>query len=226
MALKKFANALNEKGNEGEIIKTIIISIVVGLAAAALVYFFIIKNNPALSKYSYYLFIAAVSYGFLVSSVKYLKAYRAFSCMSGMMIGMTIGMESGFLAGMFIGATNGMFFGGIFGIVIGCLFGIWTGSCCGVMGFMEGIMAGFMGGLMGAMTSVMLLNDHLNIAVAFFALICIIILVSLDYMVFQDTKERESDRKDDHFITLIISLVLMASTAWMILYGPRGGVFI
>ena len=138
---------------------------------------------------------------------------------------MTLGMISGFLAGYFLGATNGMFIGGVFGMFVGIVLGVWTGSCCGVMGSMEGIMAGLMGGWMGAMTSVMLLNDHLKLATGLIFIVSALILVSLNYMIYIETKETERQRREDHFMTILISFILTTLTIWLIVYGPRSALF-
>jgi hypothetical protein len=224
MSLRKFINSHNGNGPEGNIIKNLLASIITGLLFIAIIYF-ITKDSELFPKYGYYLFVAVISYGFIISSIIYIRTYKSYSCMTGMMIGMTIGMAGGFIPGMFIGATNGLFYGSLFGITVGAILGIWVGSSCGVMGFMEGIMAGFMGGLMGAMTTLMLLNDHLNLAIGIFSGIEIIILISLNYMIYMDSREREVDRNEDYFITLLISLILISLTSWMMLYGPRGGIF-
>jgi hypothetical protein len=141
--------------------------------------------------------------------------------MSGMMVGMTMGMMVGFLGGYFIGATNGMFVGGVFGMLAGIVFGVWMGSCCGVMGYMEGIMAGFMGGWMGAMTSVMLLNDHLRLATILIFIVGAIILASLNYLIYLETRESERHRIEDPFVAVSISFVLTTVIAWIMVYGPR-----
>jgi hypothetical protein len=145
--------------------------------------------------------------------------------MSGMMIGMTIGMIAGFLAGFYVGATNGMFWGSVFGIGIGMALGIWNGMCCGIMGFMEGAMAGFMGGLMGAMTAVMMLNDNLKTASVIMFVIGGIILFSLTYMVYKETKEKDREIFSSDFSTIVVSAILTLATAWMMVFGPRSALF-
>ena len=122
-------------------------------------------------------------------------------------------------------ATNGMFIGGFFGVVLGIGMGIYMGRCCGVMGVMEGMMAGFMGGLMGAMTAFMLINDHLWVTAVLVFVINAIILTSLNYMVYIETKTAERHHKEDYFGIVFLTLILIAVTTWLIVFGPRGGAF-
>ena len=78
---------------------------------------------------------------------------------------------------------------------------------------------------MGAMTSVMLLNDHLKTAGILIFIISSIIMIKLNYMVYNETKETEREKKDDHLFTIIFTIVLISITTWIIIYGPRGGIF-
>jgi hypothetical protein len=153
------------------------------------------------------------------------RAYKNFACMSGMMIGMTTGMIAGFLPGYFVGSTNGMFWGSVFGMSIGIFMGIWNGKCCGIMGIMEGMMAGFMGGLMGAMTAVMMINDNLKIGGIIMFVISATIVFSLNYMIYGETKESERELREDHALTIIISLILTGLTIWFMVFGPRSVLF-
>src|SRR3989344_2894200 len=135
MTFKEFAKSLSKNGVEGELIKTIFVSLITSFALLAIAYFLKLKYiENFIPKYGFFLFFAILSYAIILPSVRYVRAYREFPCMSGMMIGMTIGI--------FLGA--------------------WNGKCCGIMGMMEGTMAGFMGGIMGAMTAIMMLNDNLK----------------------------------------------------------------
>lgn len=178
---------------------------------------FIPKYGPAL-------FFSAVSYALISATIRQVRAYQNFACMSGMMIGMISGMI-GFLPAFYVASTNGMFVGGFFGVAIGIFLGVWNGKCCGVMGVMEGIMAGFMGGLMGAMTAFMLLNDHLQTASVLVLVISAVILFGLNYMIYLETRESERQRKEGHFITIATTFVLMAVTTLIIVFGLRSGVF-
>ncbi|MEK6917661.1 MAG: hypothetical protein AABW51_01820 [Nanoarchaeota archaeon] len=226
MAVKEFIKELNGKRVEGEIVKTIFISLITSFVLLALIYYLkfrFIENF--IPKYGFYLFFAVLSYALILPTVRQVQAYKYFGCMSGMMIGMTIGMIAGFLAGFFVGATNGMFWGSIFGIAVGMALGIWNGLCCGVMGFMEGGMAGFMGGLMGAMTAVMMLNDNLKYASIVIFTVCGVILVGLSYMIYGETKEKDREHFADHFSTMVISFILTIATAWLMVFGPRSLLF-
>jgi len=178
-----------------------------------------------LPKYGFYIFFAILSYAIILPSIRQVRAYKNFACMSGMMIGMTLGMVSGFLSGFFIGATNGMFYGSVFGMAVGIFIGAWNGKCCGIMGIMEGLMAGFMGGLMGAMTAVMMINDNLKIAGIIVFLISAGIIFSLNYMIYKEMKDNERKVKEDYWASTLISLVLTAVTIWLMVFGPRSVLF-
>lgn len=226
MSLKEFKKELNGTRVEGELIRTIFYSLLTSLIVLGVLYYFKLRYiENFVPKYGFYLFFAVLSYALVVPTIRQIRAYKEMACMSGMMVGMTIGMMAGFLAGYFVGATNGMFIGGVFGMLVGIILGIWMGSCCGVMGFMEGLMAGFMGGWMGAMTAVMLINDNLKLASVIIFVVCAVILASLNYMIYLETKETERQKKEDHFITIIISLILTLVTSWIIIYGPRSPLF-
>ncbi|MEK6858999.1 MAG: hypothetical protein AABX53_03770 [Nanoarchaeota archaeon] len=226
MSFKQFTQELNGSRVEGELLKTIFYSLITSFIVIGALYALRLKNvTDFVPKYGFYLFVAAISYALIVPAIRQVRAYKQFGCMSGMMIGMTTGMIAGFMAGYFIGATNGMFIGGVFGMIVGSVLGVWVGSCCGIMGTMEGIMAGFMGGLMGAMTSVMLLNDHLKLATVIISGFTAIISLSLNYMIFFEMKENERQRHEDHSSTAVITFVLMILTIWIMVYGPRSGLF-
>ena len=210
---------------EGELVTNIFYSIATSFIILGLVYWFIGKNVQNFnSRFGIFLFLSALSYAFIVMIVRHVRAYKDFACMSGMMIGMTSGMM-GFLPGFYVASTNGMFYGGFFGVIVGMFFGVWNGKCCGIMGVLEGIMAAFMGGLMGAMTAFMLLNDHLLAASVLVFVISATILTGLSYMIYHETKETERQRKEGHWLTIILTIILMVVTTYLMLYGPRGGIF-
>jgi hypothetical protein len=223
MSLKEFTKELNGSRVEGELIKTVLYSLLTSFVILGIAFYFRLRYMDGfMAKYGFYLFFAALSYALIVPSVRQVRAYKNFACMSGMMIGMTVGMIAGFLSGYIIGATNGMFAGGVFGMVVGIVLGIWLGSCCGVMGLMEGIMAGLMGGWMGAMTSVMLINDHLRLATVLIFIVCAVILIALNYMIYLESKNRSRERDEDHFITFFITFLLIIITVGLMMFGPRG----
>ncbi|OIO81419.1 hypothetical protein AUJ84_01090 [Candidatus Pacearchaeota archaeon CG1_02_32_132] len=226
MTFKEFTKSLSGGEAEGELIKTIFISLAVSVILLGILYFFKLKYVADFRpKYGFFLFLAMLGYSMIIPSVRYVRAYREFTCMSGMMIGMTIGMIAGFLPGYFIGATNGMFWGSMFGMVIGISLGIWNGRCCGVMGVMEGTMAGFMGGLMGAMTAVMMYNDNLRAAGVVVLAISAFILFGLNYMVYQETREAERKHNDGELFVIFWSFVLTVVTIIFMIYGPRSILF-
>ena len=220
--MKEFIKELGGNRVEGELVKTALYSLVTSVIFLILMYSFKLKNLDNFSKYLFYLILFIFSVALIVPTLRQVRAYKQFNCMSGMMIGMTSGMIAGFLPGFYIGATNGMFIGGVFGIAIGIFFGIWTGKCCGIMGFIEGVMAGFMGGWMGAMTAVMLLNDHLQASAIIVFIISAVIMIALNYMIYGEMKENERQLEEDHFITILVTLVLIVITTWLMLFGPRG----
>ncbi|MBI2507631.1 hypothetical protein HYV89_01630 [Candidatus Woesearchaeota archaeon] len=227
MSLKEFFKEINKNERvEGEMIKTIFYSLATSLIFLGVLYFFEFRFREGfVTAQGFFLFFAALSYALIIPTIRQVRAYREFPCMSGMMIGMTIGMIAGFLPGFFVASTNGMFYGSIFGMSIGIILGIWNGKCCGIMGIMEGIMAGFMGGLMGAMTAFMLFNDNLRAATFIVFLISAIILFSLNYMIYKEMNREERKRKEDHFSTIVISFILMSITTGIIVFGPRSGIF-
>ena len=226
MSLREFVKELKGSRVEGELIKTIFLSVLTSFFTFVVIYYFRLRNIEGFfSKYGLFLFFVLLSYALILPSVRQVRAFRRFSCMTGMMIGMTIGMMGGFLAGFYVGATNGMFYGGVFGMSIGIIFGVWNGKCCGVMGAMEGLMAGFMGGLMGAMTAVMMFNDNLKAAAVVMFLVCGAILFGLNYLIYKETKGEERVNEDNHFITIFLSFLLTVITMLIMIFGPRSVLF-
>lgn len=95
MSLKEFARELNGKNVEGEIIKTIFVSLIVSLITSGVMYFLFLKNvENFFPKYGFYLFFSVLSYAAVMPAVRQVRAFRQFPCMSGMMIGMTIGIKN------------------------------------------------------------------------------------------------------------------------------------
>ncbi len=223
MSLIEFTKELNGEGVEGELIKTIFISITTSLLITAALYYFAgLKNlENFIPKYGFYVFFSILSYALIMPSIRQIRAFKNFPCMTGMMIGMTLGMMSGFLTGFYIGATNGMFWGSLFGMTIGITLGAWKGKCCGIMGIMEGTMAGFMGGLMGAMTAIMMFNDNLKAAGLVSFIVSGSILLGLNYMIYQETRGTERKFKEDYTLTIMLSVILTALTIWFMAFGPR-----
>ena len=226
MSFIEFTKSLTRNGVEGEILKTVFISLFTSFTLLGILYFLKFKYiENFIPKYGFYLFFAVLSYSLILPSIRQVRAYKEFPCMSGMMIGMTIGMMAGFLSGFYVGATNGMFYGSIFGILVGMFFGIWNGKCCGVMGVMEGMMAGFMGGLMGAMTAIMMFNDNLKVAGIILFIASSIILVGLNFMIFKETREAERKHKDSELFIMVLSFILTSITIWIMVSGPRSVLF-
>lgn len=227
MSMREFVNELGGMRAEGELIKTIAFSLVSSFALFGILYYLRLRSVASFwDAQGFFLLLSLVSYAFVVPVVHHIRAYRTFACMPGMMIGMTLGMIAGFLAGFFVGATNGMFVGGVFGMIVGIFLGSWMGgSSCGIMGFMEGCMAGFMGGLMGAMTAVMLLNDHVRAMSVIVLVVCIVMLGGLHYMTYSEMKRERRQRSDSQALVISLSLVLAFATIWLMVYGPRSGLF-
>lgn len=226
MTFKEFTKALGGKEVEGELIKTVFVSLVTSGVLLAVLYFVRLKNvSDFFPKYGFFLFFAVLSIAVVMPAIRQVRAFRQFPCMSGMMIGMTIGMMIGFLLGFYVGATNGMFWGGFYGTAVGILFGVRNGKCCGVMGIMEGMMAGFMGGLMGAMTAVMMYNDNLKAAAVLVFVICAVITLGLNYMIFKETRGADRVRKEDQLFTIVWSFILTAATTYLMVFGPRSPLF-
>jgi len=229
MSMKEFIQELKSSEGqrvEGEIIKTMFYSLITSVVVLAILYFLRFRFiDGFMGSHGFFLFFAALSFALIVPAIRQIRAYGEMACMSGMMVGMTTGMITGFLPGFFVASTNGMFIGSVFGIVIGITFGVWSGKCCGVMGFMEGIMAGFMGGLMGAMTAFMLFNDNLKPATIIVFLVSAIILFALNYMIYKEMKTEGRKRKEGHLFYVSLTFVLIVITSWLMVWGPRSGVF-
>lgn len=226
MTFRNFLRELNGKRVEGELITALLVALISGFATLALVYFLKLRGMEGfLPKYGLWIVLSTLSYAMVMPAIRQVKAYKEFPCMAGMMIGMTLGMVSSFLPGFYVAANNGMFYGGFFGVVVGMILGIWNGKTCGIMGVMEGMMAAFMGGLMGAMTAFMLVNDHLIWAAYLVFIICAVIMLALNYMIYKETKTTEREIKEDYWTVALVMVILTALTTWFIVYGPRGGIF-
>jgi len=220
MSFKEFTKELSGSRIEGELVKAGFYSLITSFIVIGLFYFLGILNQSLIGKYGQVLLLMALSYAVILIAVRQIGNYGQMGCMSGMMIGMTIGMIAGFLPGFYIGMTNGMFLGSVFGMVVGITFGALNGKCCGIMGVMEGVMAGFMGGLMGAMTSVMLLNDNVAIMAWIVFVVCTVIMVGLNYMVYNEMKEIKEKRGDQSRV-IWLTAGLMILTILIVVYGPR-----
>lgn len=226
MTLSSFFQELQGNRVEGELLKAVSYSLVTSFVLVGILYFIKLRTiSDFFSKYGFFLFFALVSYALILPSLRHTRAYRELPCMAGMMVGMTTGMLAGFLSAFYVAATNGMFVGSIFGMLVGMSLGAWNGKCCGIMGVMEALMAGFMGALMGAMTAFMLLNDHLRAASVIVLAVSALILFSLHYLIYNEMKGGERQLHEDHALTMILSLILTAMTTWLMVYGPRTGVF-
>jgi hypothetical protein len=226
MSFREFTKALRHNDVESNLLKTTFLSLLTSFVLLFFIYYVKLRHvTNFLPKYGFFLFFAVLSYALIMPSVKYVRTYKEFQCMSGMMIGMTMGMFSGFLSGFFIGATNGMFVGSIFGMLVGMFFGIWNGKCCGIMGTMEGMMAGLMGGLMGAMTAIMMLNDNLKAAGIIIFIISAVTMTGLNYMIYKETRGAEVQNRDGDFFTVFWSLLLTLITLWIMVFGPRSALF-
>src|SRR5262245_5331622 len=99
MSLKECTKELKGKNDDGELVKTIFISLVVSFLILGVLYYFKLRYiTDFLPKYGLYLFFAVLSYAVVLPAVRQVRSFKQFPCMSGMMIGMTIGMIVGFLA--------------------------------------------------------------------------------------------------------------------------------
>ena len=226
MTFKEFNKSLAEDGAEGELVKTVFVSLATSFVVLAILYIFKLKYiENFIPKYGFYLFFAILSYSLILPSIRHVRAYKKLPCMAGMMIGMTMGMISGFLAGFFVASTNGMFIGSVFGMLVGIVFGVLTGKCCGIMGVMEGIMSGFMGGLMGGMTSIMLLNDNLKATGVIVFIISAVILIGLNYLIHKETREIERRHRDSNLFIISWSFALTVITVVLMVFGPRSSLF-
>ena len=88
MSLKNFISSLVNDKAEGDLVKTIFISLATSFVVLAGLYFLKLKDiENFIPKYGFYLFFAILSYAIILPSVRYIRAYKEFACMSGMMIG-------------------------------------------------------------------------------------------------------------------------------------------
>ena len=228
MSFRGFLREVKQGTNvEGDLVKTILTSLLTSFVVLAILYFSKFRFiDGFMGKYGFFLFFAVLAYALLSGVLIHIRAFGQFPCMSGMMLGMTTGMIAGFLSGYFIASTNGMFVGSVFGMVFGIFIGVIAGGkTCGVMGFLEGVMAGFMGGLMGAMTAFMLFNDNLKPATFIVFIVSAVILVALNYMLYLEGKQMERRRQSDRFFTIAFTFVATVVTTWLMVFGPRSGVF-
>ena len=224
MTFKDFSKFMLEGKNS--FVKSVFISLFVSFIVFLVLYYLKLRQiDGFMTRYSFYIFFAILSYSLMVASLKQIMHYKEFPCMSGMMVGMTIGMISGLLAGFYIGATNGMFYGSIWGMIVGITLGVWSGKCCGIMGIMEGMMAGFMGGLMGAMTAIMMFNDNLKVAGIIVFVISSVILVGLNFMIYRETKSFDKQQNNSEMFNIVLSFILTTITIWLAVFGPRSVLF-
>ena len=164
--------------------------------------------------------LSSVLFGYSYNSI---MAYKgAMPCSLGMMAGMTIGMVSGFMSGAIIAGTNGMFFGSFSGIIVGSFLGVKTGKCCGIMGAMEGIMAGFMGGLMGAMTTIMMLNDNAVIFMYLALVICSVIVLGMNYMMYRENGPMPKMHKNSFPAYMAMPLAIALLMFLFFTLAPKG----
>ncbi len=222
MSLKDFGKFMTKDVN---FVKSVFISLIVSFSVFLIAYFSRLRYiEDFFPRYGFYIFFGILSYSLIVPTLKHIRPYKEFPCMGGMMVGMTLGMISGFLPGFFIGATNGMFYGSLWGMIVGIGLGVWSGKCCGIMGVMEGMMSGFMGGLMGAMTAIMMFNDNLKFAGILVFVICSVIILGLNFMIYKETKG--IDRiYEDNFFNAVLSFLLTTITIWLSVFGPRSVLF-
>ena len=225
MTFSAFIRELNGSRVEGELVKTFLYSLISSIITFGILYFIKLRSVEGFAQmYGFFLFFALLSYAVILPSVRQIRAYKELPCMAGMMVGMTTGMIAGFLSGFYVAATNGMFVGSVFGIAFGMILGAWNGRCCKIMGVMEGLMAGFMGGLMGAMTAFMLLNDHVRAAAVIVFAVSTVIILGLHYLVYREMHESERQVREDHFLIVLLSVILTTLTTWIIIFGPRSAV--
>lgn len=226
MDFRSFLKETTGKRVEGELLSTVLYSLLTSFALVGILYIIKLRFiETFITDQAIFLFFALVSFALVIPSVRHVQAYRELPCMAGMMVGMTSGMIAGFLFGFYVASTNGMFIGSVYGMTLGIIIGVWNGKCCGVMGIIEALMAGFMGGLMGAMTAYMLLNDHLRTTAVIVFVISAVIMSLLHYMIYVEMRMMQRKLRLDQFMTILASLLFAALTTWIIVFGPRGGIF-
>src|SRR3989344_4663267 len=101
MPVKDFIKSLNNDKVEGELVKTIFVSLVTSFILLGILFFVRLRYiENFIPKYGFFLFFAVLSYSLILLSVKHIRAYKEFSCMSGMMEGMMAGFMGGIMGGM------------------------------------------------------------------------------------------------------------------------------
>jgi len=178
--------------------------------------------NFSLFRYNWWLIYLLITIVVVIGSVWHVKAHQGkVNSMLGMMIGMTMGMQAGMMIGVIIGSTNGMFMGGVIGVIFGVSIGAYTGNCCGLMGILNGMLMGTMGGTMGPMIALMMKVDHILWFMPLFTFINVIILLGLNFLVYEELVEgKEVVKKPADFFTFFtLCLVLMVFLVLIIVYG-------
>ena len=52
-----------------------------------------------------------------------------------------------------------------------------------------------------------------------------VIMLLLNYMVYKEMKNEERRKYEDHLFTILLTFILMTITTWLMVFGPRSGVF-
>ena len=90
------------KGNsrvEGELMATVFVSLLASFSMLGILYLVRLRSiDGFVENYGFFLFFSILAYAVLMPSVRQVRAFSRFPCMTGMMIGMTMGMVSGFPA--------------------------------------------------------------------------------------------------------------------------------
>ena len=83
MTLKEFGQSLTKDGVEGDLIKTIFVSLCTSLAILSVLYFLKLKYiENFIPKYGFYLFFAVLSYALLVPTIRQIRAYKLFKSLT------------------------------------------------------------------------------------------------------------------------------------------------
>ena len=224
--LQEFIHSKSKYHVEWQMLRYAGIAIITILGLLLIAYFSLWKSDVLfLSKKGWWLFYLVITIVSVVSAIWHIRAHHStVSSMLGMMIGMVLGMQAGVMLSVVIGSTNGMFMGGLFGVLFGVAVGIYAGSCCGIMGQLNGAIMGTMGGTMGPMIALMMRNDHILWFMPLFTIINIMVLLGLNFLVYEELVEKRKDtsRVPATFLTFFSwCMILTIIFTTIIVYGYK-----
>src|SRR3989338_135824 len=101
MSFKQFMNELNGNRVEGQLLQTVLYSLISSFIVLGIFYFMFLREMNLGNK-MLFIFLAIVAYAVVLPAFHQVRSYKNMPCMSGMMVGMTVGMISSFLIGFYV----------------------------------------------------------------------------------------------------------------------------